>query len=41
MNKLIIPFFIIISLFISACSSAMLPFSFEKTYYEVRTRWRN
>lgn len=45
MNKLIAPFFIIISLFISACNDdnnenePMSPFSLEKTYYEVRL-WR-
>ncbi len=46
MNKLIAPFFIIISLFITACNSdnnenePMSPFSLEKTYYEVRL-WRS
>lgn len=45
MNKLIAPFFIIISLFISACdddnneNEPMSPFSLEKTYYEVKL-WR-
>lgn len=44
MNKFIIPLFIIISLFISACNSDNTeneltpPFSLEKTYYEVRLR---
>ena len=46
MNKLIAPFFIIISLFITACNSdnnenePMSTFSLEKTYYEVRL-WRS